>query len=102
MSSLWEGLGLVFLEAMATEIPVLATRVSAVPEVIVEGETGLLVHPADVDDLAEGFLALAENKELREEFGRAGRIRVHEFFGLERMVQETLAIYRQVAGEDPQ
>lgn len=99
MSSLWEGLGLVFLEAMATEIPVLATRVSAVPEVVVEGETGLLVLPSDVEDLARGFEALAHDEPLRQRLGRAGRVRVHEFFGLNRMVQETLAIYRTITGE---
>ncbi len=100
MSSLWEGLGLVFLEAMATEIPVLATRVSAVPEVVVEGETGVLVRPADVEDLTEGFLTLAADTELRARLGKAGAKRVREFFGLERMVEETLKIYREVAGQD--
>ena len=100
MSSLWEGLGLVFLEAMATGIPVLATRVSAVPEVVVENETGVLVRPSDVPDLARGFTELATNAALRERLGMAGRARVHECFGLERMVQETLAIYSKVAGEE--
>lgn len=101
MSSLWEGLGLVFLEAMATGIPVLATRVSAVPEVVVEDETGVLVRPSDVSDLASGFTKLANDGTLRQRLGMAGRARVRELFGLERMVQETLAIYHTVAGEEP-
>ena len=96
MCSLWEGLGLVFLEAMATELPVLASRVSAVPEVVAEDVTGLLVPPADDAALAEGFLRLARDPALRQSLGRAGASRVRESFGLERMFDETLAVYRDV------
>ncbi|MFT5283968.1 MAG: glycosyltransferase involved in cell wall biosynthesis [Planctomycetota bacterium] len=98
MSSLWEGLGLVFLEAMAASRPVLASGVSAVPEVVLDGETGLLVPPSDVPALAAGFLRLAENPNLCEELGQAGRKRVHQHFGLDRMVEETLAIYTELVG----
>lgn len=96
MCSLWEGLGLVFLEAMATELPVLATRVSAVPEVVVDGTTGLLVPPSDDAALAQGFLALAGDPALRRRLGRAGAERVARDFGLERMFDETLAVYGEV------
>jgi glycosyltransferase involved in cell wall biosynthesis len=98
LSSLWEGLGLVFLEAMAAGLPVLATRVSAVPEVVVEGETGLLVPAADAGALADGLLRLAADPELRRRLGAAGRARVRERFGLARMVAETLDVYAEVAG----
>jgi len=97
MSSLWEGLGLVFLEAMAARLPVLASGVSAVPEVVIDGETGLLVPPADDAALAEGFKRLASHAELAETLGKAGRARVLEVFGLDRMVEETLSIYSEVA-----
>jgi glycosyltransferase involved in cell wall biosynthesis len=101
MSSLWEGLGLVFLEAMAAGLPVLATRVSGVPEVVVpitSGEaggaaTGILVEPGAIEPLAEGLLALARDPALRARLGAAGQRRVVERFGLERMVEETLAVY---------
>jgi len=96
MASLWEGLGLVFLEAMAAGLPVLATRVSAVPEVVVEGETGLLCAPGDPEDLARGLLALAADPALRARLGEAGHRRVRASFGLERMVEETLAVYAGV------
>jgi len=96
MCSLWEGLGLVFLESMATGIPVLATRVSAVPEVVVEGETGLLVPPADVDALANGMLRLAGDPALRARLGGNGPRVVREKFGLPRMVDETIAVYREI------
>ncbi len=97
MSSLWEGLGLVFLEAMAAGLPVLSTRVSAVPEVVLDGTTGRLVEPADPAALARGLCELASDGELRRRLGRAGRTRVRERFGLDRMVDETLAIYAEIA-----
>ncbi len=96
MSSLWEGLGLVFLEAMACGLPVLSTRVSAIPEVVIEDETGLLVPPADAPALARAMETLSVDPELRSRLGRAGRARVRERFGLERMIEETLAVYRGV------
>ncbi|MAF65805.1 MAG: hypothetical protein CMJ84_09130 [Planctomycetes bacterium] len=96
MSSLWEGLGLVFLEAMASGLPVLSTRVSAIPEVVDEGVTGLLVAPGDTSSLALGLSDLARDPELRRTLGEAGRSRVRSRFGLERMVEETLAVYREV------
>jgi glycosyltransferase involved in cell wall biosynthesis len=97
MASLWEGLGLVFLEAMAADLPVLATRVSAVPEVVVEGATGLLAAPGDPADLARAMVRLARDPALRERLGREGHRRVIERFGLARMVDETLELYRELA-----
>lgn len=96
MCSLWEGLGLVFLESMATGIPILATRVSAVPEVVVDGETGLLVPPADAAALAAAMVRLAADPALRARLATAGRVRVEKIFGLDRMIDETLAVYREV------
>lgn len=98
MSSLWEGLGLVFLEAMATGIPVLATDVSAVPEVVRGEETGLLVPPGQDEPLAAALLRLADDPGLRGRLGAAGRKRVLDHFGLDRMVEETLEVYRDVLG----
>ncbi len=98
MCSLWEGLGLVFLEAMATGLPVLATDVSAVPEVVVHGETGVLVPPADDAALAAAMVDLARDPDRRARLGRAGVERVRARFGLERMVQETLAVYGELPG----
>ncbi len=98
MSSLWEGLGLAFLEAMCAGLPVLATRVSAIPEVVVDGETGVLVPPADDAALAAGVLRLANDPPLRQRLGAAGRKRIPERFGLERMIDETLAVYAEVVG----
>jgi glycosyltransferase involved in cell wall biosynthesis len=93
MASLWEGLGLVFLEAMAARLPVLATNVSAVPEVVLDGVTGVLVPPSDARALAETMVALARDPRGRAAFGAAGHARVLEHFGLERMIEATLAVY---------
>lgn len=98
MTSRWEGLGLVFLEAMATSRPVLSTQVSAIPEVVVDGVTGRLIPPDDAGAFAAGMVELAQDAELRSRFGTAGHARVHEHFGLDRMVDETLAVYREVIG----
>ena len=96
MASRWEGLGLVFLEAMAASRPVLSTQVSAIPEVVVDGETGRLVPPDDPEALAAGMLALACDDSLRSRLGAAGHARVLDRFGLDRMVDETIAIYGEV------
>jgi glycosyltransferase involved in cell wall biosynthesis len=95
MTSLWEGLGLVFLESMAASRPILATAVSAVPEVVQDGESGLLVPPRETEPLAEAMLRLARDPGLRERLGRAGHQRVIERFALARMIEETLAVYRE-------
>lgn len=98
MASRWEGLGLVFLEAMAAGLPVLSTEVSAVPEVVLHGETGLLVPPDDAPAMTAAMLDLARDADRRAALGAAGRARVRAAFGLDRMVEETLAVYREVAG----
>jgi glycosyltransferase involved in cell wall biosynthesis len=95
MPSLWEGLGLVFLEAMAAGLPVVSTRVSAVPEVVLDGRTGLLVPPGDPAALAEALSVLAGDPVRMRALGAAGRARVRAEFGLERMVRETLAVYEE-------
>lgn len=98
MTSLWEGLGLVFLEAMAAGLPVVASEVSAVPEVVVGGETGLLAPPGDAESFARRFADLARDPAARERMGRAGRARVREVFDLDRMVDQTLAVYEALPG----
>lgn len=97
MASLWEGLGLVFLEAMAASLAVLATNVSAVPEVVLDSVTGVLVPPSDDEALAGAMVELARDPERRAALGAAGARRVREHFGLDRMVDATLAVYARAA-----
>jgi glycosyltransferase involved in cell wall biosynthesis len=101
MTSLWEGLGLVFLEAMAAGRPVLATRVSAVPEVVEDGRTGLLVPPSDAAAWTAAAARLAGDPAARARFGDAGRTVCTARFGLDRMIDETLAVYSRLSGAEP-
>ena len=75
-----EGFGLVFLEAAAAGLPVVAGRSGAVPEVVEDGLTGLLVDPADPDAVAKAIATLLGNRELRTRMGRAARSRARERF----------------------
>ncbi len=96
LASRWEGFGLVFAEAMAAARPVVATRVSAVPEVVADGETGLLVEPGDIDGLAGAITRVLSDRALGGRLGMAGYRRVRELFAAPRMVDETIAVYREV------
>jgi len=92
--SLWEGFGLVFLEAMTFSLPVVATGVSAIPELIVDGETGILVPPAEVEGLARAMAWMMDNPKERILMGEKGARRLKESFGMDKMVDETLSVYR--------
>jgi glycosyltransferase involved in cell wall biosynthesis len=95
MPSLWEGFGLVLLEAMAVAKPIVASRVSAIPEIVSDGETGLLVPPGDADALAAALIALLCDQQRAAEMGRQGRVRLKREFTVERMVAQTEAVYEQ-------
>lgn len=95
---LGEGFGMAALEAMAAARPVVATRVGSLPEVVVPGETGLLVRPADPKELADAMAELAGDPALRQAMGARGRERTAKVFTLDAMVDRTLAIYAEVVG----
>lgn len=96
--SLWEGFGLVFLEAMARGVPVISTRVSAIPEVIADGETGWLVPPDDPAALAGALRAALSDPGERRRRGEAGRARLEAQFTVDAMVGRTLALYQEWCG----
>jgi glycosyltransferase involved in cell wall biosynthesis len=96
MSSVTEGLGTSLLDAMACAKPVVATTAGGIPEVVADGETGLLVPPRDHHALAEAVVRQLNDAALRQRLGRAGLARVREHFTAERMVRETLAVYARV------
>jgi len=79
LTSLWEGLPCVFSEAMASELPVVATNVDGAREAIIDGDNGFLHEPHDVDAMARSVLRLATDEKLRHTMGRSGKERVMEF-----------------------
>ena len=96
LPALKQGLGTIMLEAMARGRPVIATRAGGVDSVVKEGETGLLVEPSDIDDLAGRMLELLSNPAKAQEIGRRGRDVVSEHFRVDTMVQMTAELYRKV------
>ncbi len=96
LSSVREGLPLVIPEAMATELPVVATAVGGIPQVVVEGETGTLVDYGDEPALREAVSQLAADRERAAAFGRAGSRRALALYSSQRMVNDYLALYQEV------
>jgi glycosyltransferase involved in cell wall biosynthesis len=93
LTSRYEGFGLVLLEAMAARRPVIATRVSAIPEVVDDGGTGRLIEPGRPDELAEA-IGFFHDAEVRARFGQAGRARVADRFASERVNERVSGVYR--------
>ena len=91
-----EGLPLVVLEAMALGRPVVATTVGGTPELVADGETGLLVPPRDVEALTSALKQVLEDEGLRRRLGEAGRRRVAERFSSDAMTRDVLAVYDEV------
>jgi glycosyltransferase involved in cell wall biosynthesis len=92
LPSLWEGFGLVLLEAMSMKKPIIASCVDSIPEIVQDGVQGILVPPRDVEALAQAILYLARSPELRTRMGTAGSRRVEQF-SVQRMVDETVKLY---------
>ena len=101
MPSLWEGFGLVALEAMSKRRPVIASAVTALPEVVEHEQTGLLVPPEDSEALAEAIVTLLSDRSLRVHMGMVGEDRIEQYFTVDRMADETLAVYRVFVPEQP-
>jgi glycosyltransferase involved in cell wall biosynthesis len=92
------GLGLTgsLREALAVETPVVGTRLEGVPELIVDGETGLLVPPRNPEALAQALLRLLENPSRAKAMARAGRKRVEALFSLTTKIERTEALYARL------
>jgi len=92
--SVYEPFGIINLEAMACETPVVATRVGGIKEVVVDGETGLLVPPGDPLRLGKAITKVIEDPKLAARMGKAGRKRVLQHFTWDRIAEKTLKLYR--------
>jgi len=91
-----EAFGRVALEAMTFGKPVIASRVGGIPEIVKDGETGLLVPPDDGEELAKAIMTLVENEELRESMGKMGEEVTHQEFNPEKIVEQHLKVYNLV------
>jgi sugar transferase (PEP-CTERM/EpsH1 system associated) len=98
LSSQSEGMSNTILEAMASGRPVIATAVGGNPELVVDGETGLLVPPNDPEAMAAAITKLLRESELRQQMGRAGRRCVEQHFSLDVMVRNYAKVYLEVFG----
>ncbi|WP_437967440.1 glycosyltransferase [Sorangium sp. So ce260] len=97
LASLTEGISLTLIEAAAAGLPIVATRVGGNPEILAEGETGLLVSPGAPETLAAALEAVAVRED-RAAMGMRGRARVIERFGMDRMIRAYEDLYDEVLG----
>jgi glycosyltransferase involved in cell wall biosynthesis len=99
LSSFGEGLPVVLMEAMAMEIPCIATWVAGVPELIRGGVDGLLVAPGDVQSLSREIMRLMNDAALRRRLGQSGRLQVLEGYDVEVNVRRLAEVFtRRLAG----
>ncbi len=92
-----ESFGMVLIEAMAMELPVVSTNCDGVLDIVVDGETGLFVHPRNGEELALALEKLIQDPELRTKMGKAGRRRVETRFSQKEQTKALDRIYRELA-----
>ncbi|HPZ06521.1 MAG TPA: glycosyltransferase family 4 protein [Candidatus Eremiobacteraeota bacterium] len=94
MPSLRDGMPNAILEAMACELPVITTSTGGIEELVLQGTTGLMVEPGDIDNLTKALLQLINSPEKRMSMGKAGRKRVEELFHPLKELEENVKIYK--------
>ncbi|HVR43792.1 MAG TPA: N-acetyl-alpha-D-glucosaminyl L-malate synthase BshA [Thermoanaerobaculia bacterium] len=95
-----ESFGMAALEALASEVPVVASRAGGLPEVVTDGGDGYLLPVGEIDGMTARTLELLTDDELRRRFGAAGRKAATERFNVDRIVPRYLAFYEQVLGDE--
>lgn len=98
--SVYEGFGLPAAEAMACEVPVIAARAGALPEVVEDGKSGILVPPQDPHALAKAIKRLLDDEPLRRRLGGEGRRRVTRCFSWEQTARQIIDLYEKVRRPD--
>ena len=93
-----EGLSRAAIEAMSKGIPVVASNIGGLPELVVDGECGIIVPPGDPAATAQAIMRLAKNRELATRMGQAGRERIQSHFHVAQTVEKTLALYESLVG----
>jgi glycosyltransferase involved in cell wall biosynthesis len=98
LASRAENLPVSILEAMSSAVPVIATRVGGVPELLNEGEAGILVESEDVDGLAEAIAAVMTDSERRTRLGRLGARRIEEHYRPADIAKQITGVYEELRG----
>jgi len=98
LPSLWEGFGIVLIEAMAAGKPCVTTRISSMPEIVRDPQTGRIVPPRDPQALADALLAILEDPDAARQMGEAGRAIMHRHFTLSAMVERYEDVFRRHIG----
>lgn len=100
-SILPEPFGRTVIEAMMAGLPVIAANAGALPEIVLDGQTGMLTPPGDVLALEQAMTTLLKSREGREQMGRAGRARAEQEFSLEQMTRRMEGYYRMTVERSP-
>jgi len=95
LSSDWEGNPLSVMEAMAAGLPVIATRVGGIPELVDTGAQGILTPPGDADAISRAMALMAERRDLREAWGGAAKMRATATFDINRMIDKYASLYEE-------
>jgi glycosyltransferase involved in cell wall biosynthesis len=96
-----EAFGVVLIEAMAMQRPVVSTNCDGVRDIVVDGETGISVHPRNAGELAGALARLIGDRALREKMGKAGRERVQIFFDQKKQIQKLESVYVELLSNPP-
>ena len=96
LTSLWEGLPITVLEAMAASLPVVATNTGGISEILFEGKTGFLVSPGDINKMTEKLVDILKDENLRKRIGQNARDSLNSNFTLENMVKNTENLYQDL------
>jgi len=97
LPSLWEGFGIVLIEAMAAGKPVVATSTSSIPEIVEDNRSGILVPPENTGAISNALKKLISEPELRIKYGKEGQKIVREKFTIERMINDYEKIFYELA-----
>ncbi len=98
MSSVQEGLGTAVLDALALGKPVVATSSGGIPEIIKDGESGILVSPADPKSLSDGIIRMLTDDKLAKRVAKTGQSMVKQKFTIDTMVEGNIDVYRRILG----
>jgi glycosyltransferase involved in cell wall biosynthesis len=91
--SLWEGFGIVLIEAMAAGKPCIATKTSSIPEIVEDGVNGFLVPPKDSQSIADSLIKMISDPQLVQKMGQEGIETVKKKFTIEKMIKEYESIF---------